>query len=182
MQICHSARNYIAMAGSSAVAGSGAAKGRFTLGLSRLMELGLIEEGEVLFYKVVCASSSAPTPACTRFSLGTSLDGSAGSAQRLLAMRARRKAKFALSVPRPRPASRRRAMTSHWGCPPSRPCQAAQCGGLRPTFGRPRARRSSTSSTPRRDERPSQSAQKPALMLRILCCMSRQLQAAAKRW
>ncbi len=31
---------------------SGAKQGRFTLSLSRLIELGLITEGEVLFYKV----------------------------------------------------------------------------------------------------------------------------------
>ncbi len=31
---------------------SGAKQGRFTLSLSRLIELGYITEGEVLFYKV----------------------------------------------------------------------------------------------------------------------------------
>ena len=69
MHNCCSAQQHqtVAMAGSSAITVSGAAKGRFTLGLSRLMELGLIEEGEVLFYKVRIRRSRAPPhPTCSR--------------------------------------------------------------------------------------------------------------------
>ena len=41
---------------------SGAKQGRFTLSLSRLIELGLIKEGEVLFYKVSFLQTSPPLP------------------------------------------------------------------------------------------------------------------------
>ena len=131
----------VAMAGSSAVTVSGAAKGRFTLGLSRLMELGLIEEGEVLFYKVRIRGSRIPSPHM-HLSLPPSCQDvtcSQHSAPELAGVR--RKARYAPSAPPAQPASGRPVMTNRSACPPLRPCRAARCGGPPPTYGRPRARR-----------------------------------------